>query len=214
MKRYIPVSRVEGTASRQAHCDLPEGHLRARDEQGGLLRARRVLPPPSPADGLDRFHRAAAAACVRPVEAGVAGDQSVVGAAKCWRTPIAGSATGASKPAWRGSLETRTATSCCSSTQAAVTCTATSGTSRSRRATTWCCPEARCGASTARPRSRRCWSRRPTRATCFRTRAWSAITRSSIRRCSTRRRSMPRSWPSRATRRPGRSRSSDATRCR
>ena len=25
MKRYIPVSRVEGTASRQAHCDLPHG---------------------------------------------------------------------------------------------------------------------------------------------------------------------------------------------
>jgi homogentisate 1,2-dioxygenase len=25
MKRYIPVSRVEGDASRQAHCDLPEG---------------------------------------------------------------------------------------------------------------------------------------------------------------------------------------------
>ena len=25
VKRYIPVSRVEGTASRQAHCDLPEG---------------------------------------------------------------------------------------------------------------------------------------------------------------------------------------------
>ena len=25
MKRYIPVSRVEGQASRQAHCDLPEG---------------------------------------------------------------------------------------------------------------------------------------------------------------------------------------------
>jgi len=25
MKRYIPVSRVEGMASRQAHCDLPEG---------------------------------------------------------------------------------------------------------------------------------------------------------------------------------------------
>ncbi|HSW32307.1 MAG TPA: homogentisate 1,2-dioxygenase [Steroidobacteraceae bacterium] len=25
MKRYIPVSRVEGTASRQAHCDLPQG---------------------------------------------------------------------------------------------------------------------------------------------------------------------------------------------
>jgi homogentisate 1,2-dioxygenase len=25
MKRYIPISRVEGTASRQAHCDLPEG---------------------------------------------------------------------------------------------------------------------------------------------------------------------------------------------
>jgi homogentisate 1,2-dioxygenase len=25
MKRYIPVSRVEGTASRQAHCDLPSG---------------------------------------------------------------------------------------------------------------------------------------------------------------------------------------------
>ena len=25
MKNYIPVSRVEGTASRQAHCDLPEG---------------------------------------------------------------------------------------------------------------------------------------------------------------------------------------------
>ena len=25
MKRYIPVSRVEGTASRQAHCDLPPG---------------------------------------------------------------------------------------------------------------------------------------------------------------------------------------------
>ena len=25
VKRYIPVSRVEGTASRQAHCDLPAG---------------------------------------------------------------------------------------------------------------------------------------------------------------------------------------------
>lgn len=25
MKRYIPISRTEGTASRQAHCDLPEG---------------------------------------------------------------------------------------------------------------------------------------------------------------------------------------------
>ena len=25
MKRYIPVSRVEGNASRQAHCDLPVG---------------------------------------------------------------------------------------------------------------------------------------------------------------------------------------------
>ena len=25
MKRYIPVSRVEGKASRQAHCDLPAG---------------------------------------------------------------------------------------------------------------------------------------------------------------------------------------------
>jgi homogentisate 1,2-dioxygenase len=25
VKRYIPLSRVEGTASRQAHCDLPEG---------------------------------------------------------------------------------------------------------------------------------------------------------------------------------------------
>jgi homogentisate 1,2-dioxygenase len=25
MKRFIPISRVEGTASRQAHCDLPEG---------------------------------------------------------------------------------------------------------------------------------------------------------------------------------------------
>jgi len=25
VKRYIPVSRVEGTASRQAHCDLPQG---------------------------------------------------------------------------------------------------------------------------------------------------------------------------------------------
>jgi homogentisate 1,2-dioxygenase len=25
MRRYIPVSRVQGTASRQAHCDLPEG---------------------------------------------------------------------------------------------------------------------------------------------------------------------------------------------
>ena len=25
MKRYIPVSRVEGKASRQAHCDLPSG---------------------------------------------------------------------------------------------------------------------------------------------------------------------------------------------
>ena len=25
MKRFIPISRVEGTASRQAHCDLPQG---------------------------------------------------------------------------------------------------------------------------------------------------------------------------------------------
>ena len=36
-------------------------------------------------------------------------------------------------PAWPGSPETRTATSCCSSTQVVATCIATSGTSRSRK---------------------------------------------------------------------------------
>ena len=52
--------------SRQAHADLPEGTYRARDLQGGLLRPRRLHPPPSPADRLDELRGAAAAARLRP----------------------------------------------------------------------------------------------------------------------------------------------------
>ena len=44
-------------------------HLRARDEQGGLLRPGRALPSPPPADRLDRVQRAAAAARLRPHQA-------------------------------------------------------------------------------------------------------------------------------------------------
>jgi homogentisate 1,2-dioxygenase len=37
MKRYIPVSRVEGTASRQAHCDLPEGTFEREMSKEGFF---------------------------------------------------------------------------------------------------------------------------------------------------------------------------------
>ncbi len=37
MKRYIPVSRVEGTASRQAHCDLPAGTFEREMSKEGFF---------------------------------------------------------------------------------------------------------------------------------------------------------------------------------
>ena len=37
MKRYIPVSRVEGTASRQAHCDLPDGTYEREMSKDGFF---------------------------------------------------------------------------------------------------------------------------------------------------------------------------------
>jgi homogentisate 1,2-dioxygenase len=37
MKRYIPVSRVEGEASRQAHCDLPEGTFEREMSKEGFF---------------------------------------------------------------------------------------------------------------------------------------------------------------------------------
>jgi homogentisate 1,2-dioxygenase len=37
MKRYIPVSRVEGVASRQAHCDLPEGTFEREMSKEGFF---------------------------------------------------------------------------------------------------------------------------------------------------------------------------------
>ena len=37
MKRYIPVSRVEGDASRQAHCDLPEGTFEREMSKEGFF---------------------------------------------------------------------------------------------------------------------------------------------------------------------------------
>jgi homogentisate 1,2-dioxygenase len=37
MKNYIPVSRVEGTASRQAHCDLPEGTFEREMSKEGFF---------------------------------------------------------------------------------------------------------------------------------------------------------------------------------
>ena len=37
MKRYIPVSRIEGTASRQAHCDLPEGTFEREMSKEGFF---------------------------------------------------------------------------------------------------------------------------------------------------------------------------------
>ena len=37
MKSYIPVSRVEGTASRQAHCDLPEGTFEREMSKEGFF---------------------------------------------------------------------------------------------------------------------------------------------------------------------------------
>ncbi len=37
MKRYIPVSRVQGTASRQAHCDLPEGTFEREMSKEGFF---------------------------------------------------------------------------------------------------------------------------------------------------------------------------------
>ena len=48
---YISFPRVEGRASRQAHADLPERHLRARAGQGGLLRPRDPYVPPHPPTG-------------------------------------------------------------------------------------------------------------------------------------------------------------------
>ena len=41
MKNWISFPRVEGTASRQAHCDLPDGtYEREAGREGGLWRGR------------------------------------------------------------------------------------------------------------------------------------------------------------------------------
>ena len=37
MSRYIPVSRVEGQASRQAHCDLPDGTFEREVSKEGFF---------------------------------------------------------------------------------------------------------------------------------------------------------------------------------
>ena len=65
MKRPIFVPRVEGTASRQAHADLPAGTYEREISKEGFFGPGRVLPSQASADGLDRVRGSAAAACIR-----------------------------------------------------------------------------------------------------------------------------------------------------
>ena len=73
-RNWIEFPRVEGETSRQAHADLPAGHLRARDRPRRILRSRDAHLSPPPADGLEHVRRARCARapsmrCRRPVSA-------------------------------------------------------------------------------------------------------------------------------------------------
>ena len=119
MKRYIPVSRVEGTASRQAHCDLPEGTYEREMSKEGFFGPAAFFHHRHPPTGWTEFDRAAAAARLRPRQAAGAAPASpwaaheVLVNAHCriryWR---------AARAHGRASRATPTATSCCSSTRA------------------------------------------------------------------------------------------------
>ena len=117
MKRYVHFPKVEGQASRQAHADLPRGHLRARDQQGRLLRPGRASLSPPPAHRLGRLRGAAAPARLRLHEAR-RGRRTRPGARRSCCTSVGARAllALAGKHAAR-SRAMPTATSCCSCTQ-------------------------------------------------------------------------------------------------
>ena len=96
MKRYIHFPQVEGQASRQAHADLPRGHLRARDQQGRLLRPGRASSTTAtrrPAGSTSRARCARTPSTCTKLDA-VAG--LALGARRsCCTTPRCASASGA-----------------------------------------------------------------------------------------------------------------------
>ena len=57
MKRPIFVPQVEGTASRQAHADLPAGTYEREISKEGFFGPAALLLSPASADGLDRTSR-------------------------------------------------------------------------------------------------------------------------------------------------------------
>ena len=213
MKRYIPVSRVEGTASRQAHCDLPEGTYEREMSKEGFFGPAAFFHHRHPPTGWTDFDGPLRPRAFDLSKLAVAGGhEPVVGQRGAGERTLPDPLLAPRCRHGASSRATQTATSCCSSTQAVATCIATSGTSRSRRATTWCCRAARCGASNCAA---------PLEALLIEATNSSYMLpdkgtgrpardlRSGHARHAAR--SMPHSWRSRATRRPGRSRSSDAT---
>ncbi len=213
MKRYIGHPRVEGTASRQAHADLPPGTYEREMSKEGFFGPAALLPPPPPADRLVGLRGPARARTPSTSRSSSAARRAPWSAPdllhnastriRFWRTSgqmdaLARNADGDELlfvHAGRGDLY------------------CDFGRLRVRApATTSCCRAARCGASSAREPAGDPADRGDQRlATCCRTRAWSAGTRSSTRRCSTRRASTRPSSRSR-TRSPGGSRSSAAAR--
>ncbi len=124
------MSRVEGDASRQAHCDLPEGTYEREISKEGFFGPAAFFHHRHPPTGWTGFRRAAAPARLRPRQAASAG-----GAARGRPPPVLRNAhlprcaSGASRGAWSSSPATPTATSSCSCTRAAASSTATTVTS-------------------------------------------------------------------------------------
>ena len=101
MRRYIPVSRVEGKASRQAHCDLPAGNYEREMSKEGFFGPAAFFYHQHPPTGWSDF-----TGPLRPR----AFDLNNVAA---WRMPTAGCDTGGYRVACPASRATPMVTSCC-----------------------------------------------------------------------------------------------------
>ena len=156
MKRYIPVSARRRQGVAPGALRPAGGHLRARDQQGRLLRPGRALSSPASTDGLDRISRGR----LRP--RAFDHEQRLGSHAQSpWQArrspaqrPRARCASGA--PAASMEHLARNADGdelLFVHAGARRVSTATTAISRCAPATTSCCRAARCGASSARSRS-------------------------------------------------------------
>ena len=101
MKHYIPISRVEGVASRQAHCDLPAGTYEREMSKEGFFGPAAFFHHRHPPTGWIEFEGPLRPARPRPDAAGGIRRRPAPGRRpKCSRMRRAVCASGAWRTAW------------------------------------------------------------------------------------------------------------------